>query len=758
MSSTQASNGEFQNAGKPVIQPVYLNDPSNGTPLGSVANPLNVTGGGGGTQYTDGAAAPAHPTGTELVFNNAGTMTAVSVANALPITGSVSASNPSVGATESAIPTSATLLGANDNAGNLEELLLESNANPNLRIAIFQAGNQANVTGANALKVDNSGVTQPISAVSLPLPTGAATVAKQPALGTAGSASTDVLSIQGIASMTPLKVDGSGVTQPVSGTITANAGTGSFTVAQATGSNLHAVLDSGSTTAVTQATGSNLHAVLDAGSAVVGSITIQATSGTALVADQANSEIRVSNYVTKTTAGDTALTLGSAIGANSLPVVVASDQSAIPVSQNAATSVNTTLQNAQSGNANGTRLNILGQSAAVLTVNMVGFTGTVNFEGQEDGTNFGTLNAVQIGTNTITSTATGSNTTSIARYEIPVAGLQQIQARTSGVTGGTVTITGHAVPLPYNGKVINANIVSPALGQATMANSLPVTIASNQTSIGSVTQGSGAAAGTNWRIAGDFTEQSGLSAGALNADLVPSTDVSLYKWLSLHITAVATGGTITFQGSNDNINFVSINLARVDSSSSIASTSTVTAVWTGPVNFRYFRARQTAWTSGTTTGVLELYTSPSALNVVGNISNQAGTWTVQPGNTQNTTPWMMTIGPTNVGTQVDVSATGTNATVTATMSAVSAKTNYITGYEITGLPATSLSSADVTISGLQNTLTAEFAEPVAVMGVLQVAFNPPRAASAVNTAISVSVAALGVSSSKLAINVHGFTV
>ena len=52
------------------------------------------------------------------------------------------------------------------------------------------------------------------------LPTGAATAAKQPALGTAGSASADVVTVQGIASMTALKVDGSGVTQPVSGTVT----------------------------------------------------------------------------------------------------------------------------------------------------------------------------------------------------------------------------------------------------------------------------------------------------------------------------------------------------------------------------------------------------------------------------------------------------------------------------------------------------------------------------------------------------------
>lgn len=84
------------------------------------------------------------------------------------------------------------------------------------------AANVAAVTAANALKVDGSAVTQPVSVATVPLPTGAATAAKQAALGTAGSASADVISVQGVASMTALKVDGSGVTQPVSGTVTAN--------------------------------------------------------------------------------------------------------------------------------------------------------------------------------------------------------------------------------------------------------------------------------------------------------------------------------------------------------------------------------------------------------------------------------------------------------------------------------------------------------------------------------------------------------
>jgi hypothetical protein len=60
-----------------------------------------------------------------------------------------------------------------------------------------------------------------VAAASLPLPTGAATEAKQPALGTAGTPSADVISVQGVAG---------GIAQPVSGTLTCNAGSGTFTV------------------------------------------------------------------------------------------------------------------------------------------------------------------------------------------------------------------------------------------------------------------------------------------------------------------------------------------------------------------------------------------------------------------------------------------------------------------------------------------------------------------------------------------------
>lgn len=89
--------------------------------------------------------------------------------------------------------------------------------------------------------------------------------------------------------------------QPISGTVTATQGTSPWivttppptttvTVTQATGTNLHAVLDAGAaiigsiantTFTVTQATGTNLHAVLDAGAALIGKVGFdQTTPGT----------------------------------------------------------------------------------------------------------------------------------------------------------------------------------------------------------------------------------------------------------------------------------------------------------------------------------------------------------------------------------------------------------------------------------------------------------------------------------------------
>lgn len=186
--------------------------------------------------------------------------------------GGGSGSNASVGPTGSLAPTSATEIGAVDVSGNLQPLQVNSSkallvditggASP-ANVNLTQVGSAAIALGQTTtsasmpVTIASNQPALPISAASLPLPTGAATettlaslngkvtavntgavtvsssvlptgaatAAKQPALGTAGTASSDVLTVQGITSMTPLLVNGSGSTQPISGTVTANAGT-----------------------------------------------------------------------------------------------------------------------------------------------------------------------------------------------------------------------------------------------------------------------------------------------------------------------------------------------------------------------------------------------------------------------------------------------------------------------------------------------------------------------------------------------------
>lgn len=188
------------------------------------------------------------------------------------------------------------------------------------------------------------------------------------------------------------------VTQPLPtgtnsiGQVTANAGTGTFTVGQATGTNLHTVVDSGTITAnagtgtftVGQATGTNLHTVVDSGTItanigttgglalnttvlglqvtqgsptagqngtlVQGAITTAAPTYTdgqtsplsltttgALRVDTSGSGATTVNQGTSpwvdniTQIGGSGITLGQKAMAASLPVVIASDQTSFPV-------------------------------------------------------------------------------------------------------------------------------------------------------------------------------------------------------------------------------------------------------------------------------------------------------------------------------------------------------------------------------------------------------------------------------------------
>lgn len=106
------------------------------------------------------------------------------------------------------------------------------------------------------------------------------------------------------------------------------------------------------------------------------------------------------------------------------------------------------------------------------------------------------------------------------------------------------------------------------------------------------------------------------------------------------------------------------------------------------------------------------------------------------------------------------SGNAANAIATATIPAVAAKTNYITGFDVTGSGATAALPAVVTVSGLLGgsiTYTYNFAAGALVGNTpLIVRFPHPIAASATNTAISVACGASGTGGTNNVVNAYGY--
>src|SRR5256885_7916277 len=144
--------------------------------------------------------------------------------------------------------------------------------------------------------------------------------------------------------------------------------------------------------------------------------------------------------------------------------------------------------------------------------------GTLLFEASPDaGTTWYAVNAVQVGASSV-----APQTTTTGAWRVNVSGFTNFRVRLHPTTSGTASIKINLSQGVHNVAVTNAT----ALGQAAMVNSAPVVIASDQSAV---------------KIKADLSEQASLSAGSLNADLVPSTDISAYAWWSVHITGTFTG-------------------------------------------------------------------------------------------------------------------------------------------------------------------------------------------------------------------------
>jgi hypothetical protein len=102
------------------------------------------------------------------------------------------------------------------------------------------------------------------------------------------------------------------------------------------------------------------------------------------------------------------------------------------------------------------------------------------------------------------------------------------------------------------------------------------------------------------------------------------TNVTNYKQVTVHLVTVGTSATHTFQVSNDGTNWISLTLQLANSSiTTTPATSTTSAgqLWSGSLNYKWFRLNVTGITAGTSAGVITFSSIPAAM-LVNQISSQ----------------------------------------------------------------------------------------------------------------------------------------
>lgn len=206
----------------------------------------------------------------------------------------------------------------------------------------------------------------------------------------------------------------------------------------------------------------------------------------------------------------------------------------------------------------------------------------------------------------------------------------------------------------------------------TIANAWPFEL-TDGTNTTNILKSDGTAAGNNAVLTGGAYQQiTSLSAGSLNAFLLPSTDVGNYQSFSIRITG-AWSGQLTFQGSNDNTNWSNTDTILWGDGTNISTTSGSSEGRYGGLPFRYFRIQMTSYSSGTANAVVELYTYTLPLLVQGiAISN---TPNVQISDNTNTANILKSDG-TAAGQNAQIVAGGGMTTATLTLNAGSPNTAW----------------------------------------------------------------------------------
>lgn len=301
-------------------------------------------------------------------------------------------------------------------------------------------------------------VTQPVSiaasvaitAAALPLPALAATSTKQPALGTAGTASTDVITVQGIAGGVAFVTGGnvaSGATDSgnpvkVGGVYHASP------ITLTDGQRGDAQLDASGNIKVNIAAGASSGAVAQGsttsgqtGSLIQGAVTTAAPTYTTGQTSPISLTTAGGQRTDLSSVGGTAVAAGASLAAASVPTAIATDQLNVVASGTFTASAQT--------------LAIATNGAGYVTFTCLAgaYVGTTIVEATTDGTNWTTIKLYGYDGSAI---ATSSN---VWQGGVACAGYQQVRLRCTAYTSGTQTIQASRNLFGTGSTNVNANLI-----------------------------------------------------------------------------------------------------------------------------------------------------------------------------------------------------------------------------------------------------------------------------------------------------------
>lgn len=415
-----------------------------------------------------------------------------------------------------------------------------------------------------------------------------------------------------------LKVDGSASTQPVSGTVTANAGTGNFTVVNS-GTFATQAAQSGTWTVqpgntanttpwLTSISQGGNTATVTASSAlkVDGSAVTQPVSGTVTVTDGAGAlNVIVDSGTT---------TVTQATGTNLHMVCDSGCGGAAAFSDNSAFTFGTT-----SINVGGFVLDDVSPNAATensaaaprMSANRVPYGIIRDAAGNERGVNVNASNqlstsvdnTVTVATHAVTQSGTWTMQPGNTANTTPwLASISQGGNTASVSASNALKVDGSAVTQPVSGTVTANQGGSPWQVQSNSAN------IATESSLAKLTQTQGSTT----------SGQSGTLMQAAVTTAAPSYTTGQTSPLSL-----TTGGLLRVDGSG----------VTQPVSGSLTTVSTVTSL-------TQMNGQAIAMNTGTRSAGTQRVTIATDDIVP---ASQSGTWTVQPGNTANTTPWLASI-------------------------------------------------------------------------------------------------------------------